>query len=74
MTGLSYYADDASSTPDTAYYSYFDTPNTTSQITYKIGVHCNVDTTIYVNRTVNDTDNDYFERGISFISATEIAG
>tara|TARA_R110001592_G_scaffold323991_1_gene603444 strand:+ start:514 stop:1101 length:588 start_codon:yes stop_codon:yes gene_type:complete len=68
------YRDDATSTPETVYYSYFDAPSTTSQITYKVGVRVYANSTLYVNRTVNDTDNTQGERGISFISATEIAG
>ena len=71
---ISYDASDAGSTPEIAYYSYFDTPNTTSQITYKIGLLPRNDRTLYINRTVDDTDAIGFERGLSFISATEIAG
>jgi len=64
---------DAGSTPETVYYTYFDTPSTTSQITYKIGLLPRHSGTLYVNRTVNDNDNNLHERGISFTSATEIA-
>tara|TARA_B100000900_G_scaffold20532_1_gene15958 strand:+ start:4154 stop:4735 length:582 start_codon:yes stop_codon:yes gene_type:complete len=64
---------DAGSTPEIANYTYFDTPNTTSQITYKIGLLTRFSGTLYVNRTVNDNDNNAHERGISFTSATEIA-
>lgn len=72
----SYEASDAGSTPETAIYSYFDTPNTTSQITYKVGVRHGVSANInwYVNRTLNDTDNNNHERGISMICVTEIQG
>ena len=55
------------------YYTYFDTPSTTSQITYKIGLLPRFSGTLYVNRTVTDNDNNAHERGISFTSATEIA-
>ena len=65
---------DAGSTPEMVYYTYFDSPSTTSQITYKVGIRVYANSTLYVNRTVNDTDNTQAERGISFISATEIAG
>ena len=65
---------DAGSTPETAYYSYFDSPNTTSQITYKVGVLNYYVNTVFINRTVTDTDGGQYERGISFISATEIGG
>jgi hypothetical protein len=65
---------DAGSTPETVYYSYFDAPNTTSQITYKIGVNNYYANNVVVNRTINDTDQNQAERGISFISAMEIGG
>jgi len=74
MSRLSYHADDATSTPEMVYYTYFDTPSTTSQISYKVGVRVYANSTLYVNRTVNDTNNTQAERGISFISATEIGG
>jgi len=72
MSTISNIGNDAGSTPEIAYYSYFDAPNTTSQITYKIGLLPRYDRTLYVNRTVDDTDAIGYERGISFISATEI--
>ena len=64
------------STPEGVFYSYFDAPSTTSQITYKVGVNAsdNATSTWYTNRTVGTTDSKYYERGISFISVTEIAG
>ena len=74
MSTLSHHTTDAGSTPEVVYYSYFDAPNTTSQITYKVGVRVNSDKTLFVNRTVTDNDNTSHERGISFISATEIGG
>ena len=65
---------DAGSTPDSANVTYFDsTHNTTSQITYKLGVNTLYTGTYYLNRTVTDTDTNEYERGMSFISATEIA-
>ena len=74
MSRLSYVTDDATSTPEIVYYTYFDTPSTTSQISYKVGVRVYANSTLYVNRTVNDGDNTQTERGITFISATEIGG
>ena len=67
------YHDDVGSTPEIAQYTYFDAPNTTSQITYKIGYRPRYTRTIYVNRTVTDNDNNGHDRGLSFTSATEIA-
>ena len=75
-TALTYESSDSSSTPEQANYSYFDTPSTTSQVTYTVAVSQKIGSTStwYTNRTVSDTDTYDFERGISFISATEIAG
>ncbi len=73
-TSIGYDVSDATSTPEQAHYSYFDTPSTTSQITYKVGVREYAGYDWYLNRTVNDTDSAGHERGTSFICVTEIAG
>ena len=66
---------DAGSTLEAGNITYFDKPNTTSEITYKV-VAYNSNTTgnFMLNRTVTDTNSDAYERGISYISVTEIAG
>jgi len=67
----------ASAEPQSTFFQYFDTPSTTSQITYKVGLKrsTGTDTSLYTNCTVTDsTDNAFRERGISSISAMEIAG
>lgn len=69
-----YHTDNADSTPEFAYYAYFDSPSSTSAITYKLGMRVNDAETFYINRTVADSDAYTSERGTSFISATEIAG
>jgi hypothetical protein len=69
-----YTTDNADSTPEFAYYAYFDSPSSTSAITYKLGIKVSAAETFYINRTVGDVNNQYYERGTSFISATEIAG
>lgn len=74
MTTRTYHQQDHNSTPEIARYDYFDTPATTSQITYKCGILSGSAETFYINRTVTDTNMFNRERGISFISATEIAG
>jgi len=67
---------DVTSTPEAAFFQYFDsTHNTTSQITYKVGLHLQyalgaID--FALNRTITDTDNAIHERLVSHISATEI--
>jgi len=69
-----YYAEDQNSTLETAYLSFFDSPSTTSQITYKLGVNVELADTLYINRTLSATDSFVHERGTSFICVTEIAG
>jgi len=73
-TSTTYHAADQASTPELAYYSYFDAPSSTSQITYKVGFVSANGYTWYLNKTVTDSDTINYERGISFISVTEIAG
>ena len=75
-SSLSYPATDAGSTPETANYMHFDTPSTTSQITYKVGVKQSLSSAIYwnLNRCVHDADVVDQERGMSLICVTEIAG
>lgn len=74
MATRTYDQPDDNSTPEIVRYDYFDTPATTSTITYKCGVHALTADTLAINRTIGDLDNAAYERGISFISATEIAG
>tara|TARA_B100000963_G_scaffold268364_1_gene236545 strand:+ start:351 stop:881 length:531 start_codon:yes stop_codon:yes gene_type:complete len=75
-TSITIEAANAGSTPEQAHYSFFDTPSTTSQVTYKVGVRQGSGGTLtwYQNRTLYDSDGSQYERGTSFISATEIAG
>ena len=69
-----YYAGaDNSSTPAYVMIHYFDQPNTTSAVTYKLGFRANDGGTLYINRTVGDLDTGDYERYMSIISATEIA-
>jgi len=69
------FSSDSSSTPDGSYFTYFDSAHsTTSAITYSVGVNTHTAATWYENRTVSDSNTFEFERGISFICATEIAG
>ena len=74
-TATTYDQSDAASTPEHAIYYYFDTPSSTSQITYKVGVHQHSGHDWYLNRTATDSDlNSGYERGVSLICVTEIAG
>jgi len=70
----SYYAANASSTPESATYMYFDSPATTSQITYAVGLQSYYAGNWHLNKTVDDTNDVDHERGISSICVTEIAG
>ena len=49
-----------------------DSPSTTSATTYKIEAGSNA--TFYVNRTVQDSDNDDFTRSASSITVMEVLG
>ena len=71
---LSYYSTDFASTPDSAVYFFHDTPSSTSELTYKIAVQTSVagNPVWHLNKTVSDTDNSAYERGVSFIMAQEI--
>ena len=52
---------------------FLDSPESTSQLTYKVQVKIRA-TTLYVGRTVFDTDNDNASRHTSSITVMEIAG
>ncbi len=69
----SYEVANADSTPEFAMYSFYDTPSTTSAITYKLGMIVWTAETFYINRTVADGNQGYYERGTSHITVTEIA-
>ena len=74
MGATNYTADDNLSTPAVAWINYFDTPSSTSQITYKGAMMELSNGTFSLNRTATDSDNSGHERTISTIVATEIAG
>ena len=64
----------ADSTPDSTAYSYYDSPNTTSAITYAVAFNFSSNSgNMFLNRTVTDTSSTSFERGVSIIIAQEIA-
>ena len=72
-TVMGYYSSDAASTADSVSFNYYDTPNTTSAITYTLAFnHAAADVLVYLNRTVSDTDNIGYERGVSILIAQEI--
>ena len=66
---------DRLSTPAVAWITYFDTPSSTSQITYKGAVNAgSTSGNFALNRTIQDTDAAGHERTVSSIVVTEIAG
>jgi len=72
ITSLSYYAGDASSTPEMAYYNYLDSPNTTSTITYNGCFTSNIAGTLWTNRTIAYAAGGH-EAGTSSVTLWEIA-
>jgi len=53
--------------------SHLDSPSTTSATTYKVQFYLWSSTTWYLNRTTNDTDNGFGQRGASSITLMEIS-
>ena len=70
------YHNNADSTPEHLSFVYFDEPNTTSAVTYQLTMS-NGSTSGHrwrINQNSNTSGTGDYERGISCISATEIAG
>ena len=72
MAALSYYADDGNSTPEMMYLDYWDTPSSTSLLTYQLYAVAYGTSTLYTNRTVAASSSN-FEYGSSTITLWEIA-
>ena len=70
----SYTNSDNDSTPESMNGTYFDEPNTTSAITYYLGIRASNGNNIFINRVVNGATSDGYERMISNMCVTEIAG
>ena len=71
---IGYYDDESQSTAEMAHLGYFDSPSSTSAIAYKLGINTSSTNNVFINRTVDDGDSAGYERGVSWMSATEIAG
>jgi len=71
---INYFTNEQSTTPDPmAPLFHLDSPNTTSEITYHLGINVSDSSyTLYINRTVSDTDFHSRERGSSEITAMEV--
>ena len=65
---------DADSTPETLIGTYYDEPNTTSAITYYLAFWPTNSANIFINRVVNGNTGNGYERMISNMTVTEIAG
>ena len=75
QTAIGFYTADAASTADVVNYHYYDSPNTTSAITYSVSFNHTISgTVLYLNRTVADQSSSGYERGISILIAQEIGG
>lgn len=73
MPSLSYYANDANSTPEQCMFDYLDSPSTTAPVTYQVYVNsANGAYTLYTNR-VAIAGNISYEYGTSTITLWEIA-
>ncbi len=74
----SYTYTDASSTPEAMFMDLYDSPATTSSLTYQVYVgFLSSSQTLYTNRTVSDSGGGAstgYERGTSSITLFEIAG
>jgi len=73
MASLSYFANDNDSTPEMAMFDYYDSPSSTSALTYQVSVASNSGGSMFVNRCVNATVSGGYERGTSSITLMEIA-
>ena len=72
---ISYTENDYNSTPASAHFQYYDTPNSTSALTYTVAFNCSVTGSDYVrlNASVGATNSIAFEDGMSIITVQEIA-
>ena len=75
QTAIGYISADADSTADTVSYNYYDSPNTTSAITYIVSFnHTSSNVILNLNRTQADGNSSGYERGISILIAQQIGG
>jgi len=72
MPSLSYYGNDANSTPEQCYFDYLDSPASGSSVEYQVYLNCTGALTLYTNRTLTAGASDY-EYGTSTITLWEIA-
>ena len=68
MAAQSYNFDNYSSTPETTFFDYMDSPATTDTVTYQVCVHSGSSFTLWTNRTVSVDDT-----GTCSVTLMEIA-
>ena len=72
---INHVASNQSSTPETRFYQFVDSPNSTSAITYAAAYNTSSTSgSLHLNRTVSDSNDANHERGVSSIILMEIAG
>lgn len=72
MASLSYYSNDADSTPETCVFDYFDSPASTATLTYQVFLNSVFAGTMFTNRAVT-ASGGIREFGSSSITLWEIA-
>jgi hypothetical protein len=72
QAALGYYSNDGNSTPEMLYFDFFDSPASTSAVTYQVYANAVAATTLYTNRTVGSGATS-FEYGSSTVTLWEIA-
>jgi hypothetical protein len=72
MAAIGYYASDGSTTPEMMSFDFYDSPNTTSAVTYQVYANGTDASTLFTNRTVLASSAGY-EYGSSSITLWEIA-
>ena len=75
-SALSYTYSDNDSTPDVCFFDYYDSPASTSSLTYQVYICLSSSQTLYTNRVVSSSSasSPSYERGTSSITLFEIAG
>jgi hypothetical protein len=73
--GINHVSANQASTPETRYYQFIDSPNSTSAIVYAAAYNTSSTSgSLHLNRTVTDSDSASYERGVSSIVLMELAG
>lgn len=73
--GINHTASNTTSTPETRYYQFIDSPNSTSAIVYAAAYSTSSTSgSLHLNSSTTDGDSASYERGVSSIVLMEIAG